>query len=53
MLTQKDLDELFAAIQNRTAFPEQDNFLRLGSQEGDPIATGAAIPFIRSFLDSI
>lgn len=52
-LTQKDLDELFAAIQNRTAFPEQDNFLRLGSQEGDPIATGAAIPFIRSFLDSI
>lgn len=52
-LTQEDLDRLFAALQARTAFPEQENFLRLGAQEADLIATGAAIPFIRSFLASV
>lgn len=52
-LTQEDLDRLFAAVQDRTAFPESENFLRLGVQEEDMIAAGAAIPFIRSFLDSI
>lgn len=52
-LTQEDLDQLFAAIQSRTAFPERENFLRLGVQENDIIATGAAIPLVRSFLTSI
>ena len=52
-LTQSDLDRLFAAIQVRTAFPENKNFLHLGVQEDDIIATGAAIPFVRSFLDSV
>lgn len=52
-LIQDDLDQLFAAIQSRTAFPERENFLRLGVQENDIIATGAAIPLVRSFLKSI
>lgn len=52
-LTQDDLNRLFAAVQARTAFPENDNFLRLGVQEEDIIATGAAIPLVRSFLVSI
>nr|MDE7246151.1 ROK family transcriptional regulator [Oscillospiraceae bacterium] len=52
-LTQDDLDRLFAAVETRTAFPENENFLRLGVQEDDIIATGAALPFIRSFLDSV
>lgn len=52
-LTQDDLDRLFAAVQARTAFPEGENFLYIGLQEDNIIATGAAIPFVRSFLDSV
>ena len=46
-LTQDDLDRLFAAVRTRTAFPESENFLRLGAQEDDIIAAGAALPFVR------
>jgi len=52
-LTEDDLTKLFAFIQLRSAFPESESFLRLGVQEEDVIATGAAISFIRSFLASI
>lgn len=52
-LLQDDLDRLFAVIQERTAFPESENFLRLGVQEDDIIATGAAIPFVCSFLGAV
>lgn len=52
-LMQDDLDRLFAVIQERTAFPENENFLRLGVQEDDIIATGAAIPFVCSFLGAV
>lgn len=52
-LTDEDLDELFSLIQKRTAFPENENFLRLGVQEKDVVAIGAAIPFIRDYLTSI
>ncbi|MCI9488195.1 MAG: hypothetical protein HFI64_14785 [Lachnospiraceae bacterium] len=52
-LTREDLARLFMAIQARTAFPESENFLRLGIQEQDAVAIGAAIPFVRSFLASI
>lgn len=52
-LTQDDLDRLFAVIQERTAFPESENFLYLGVQENDIIAAGAAISFVRSFLRSV
>ena len=52
-LTREDLARLFMAIQARTAFPESENFLRLGVQEQDAVAIGAAIPFVRSFLASI
>ena len=52
-LTRDDLDRLFAVIQERTAFPERENFLRLGTQENDIIAAGAAIPYVRSFLNAV
>lgn len=52
-LTDADLDQLFSFVQERTAFPETENFLRLGVQEKDVVAMGAAIPFINEFLSSI
>lgn len=52
-LTQQDLELLFSELQHRTAFPEQDSFLRIGVQENNAIASGAAVPFIRAFLDMI
>lgn len=52
-LTEDDLAMLFSLIQLRTAFPERENFLRLGVQEADVVAIGAAIPYIREFLSSI
>ena len=52
-LTKTDLDVLFSKVQERTAFPEQENFLLLGAQENNAVAAGAAIPFIRTFLSAI
>lgn len=52
-LTLQDIDTLFLKVQSRTAFPEQENFLRIGVQEDDAVASGAAIPFIRAFLDAV
>lgn len=52
-LTGEDLDRLFASIQSQTAFPESENFLRLGVQEENIVAAGAAVPFIRGFLSSV
>lgn len=52
-LTDADLELLFSLIQERTAFPENQNFLRLGVQEKDVVAIGAAIPFIQQYLHSI
>ena len=52
-LTGEDMNQLFSLIQERTAFPENENFLRLGVQEKDVVAIGAAIPFIDEYLCSI
>lgn len=52
-LEPEDLDLLFSLIQLRTAFPERENFLRLGVQEADVVAIGAAIPYVHKFLSSI
>lgn len=52
-LLQNDLDILFAQAQQRTAFPEKDNFLSIGVQEPDVVALGAAVPFLSDFLASI
>ncbi len=52
-LTKQDMDTLFSKLQNRTAFPEDENFIKIGVQENDAVASGAAIPFIRSFLETI
>ena len=52
-LTDEDLALLFSLIQLRTAFPEHESFLRLGVQENDVVAIGAAIPFIRAFLQDL
>lgn len=52
-LTDSDLNKLFERIKERSPFPEDDNFLRRGVQKRDAIATGAALPFIRQFLESV
>lgn len=52
-LRQEDLDRIFAAIRDRTAFPEGENFLRLSIRAPHLVSTGSAIPLIRSFLSSI
>lgn len=52
-LTEDDLTMIFSLIQLRTAFPERENFLRLGVQEADVVAIGAAIPYVREFLAAI
>ena len=52
-LIQQDIDTLFSKLQDRTAFPEEENFIRIGAQENNAVASGAAIPFIRTFLKTI
>lgn len=52
-LIQQDIDVLFSKLQNRTAFPEEENFICIGTQENNTVASGAAIPFIRTFLETI
>lgn len=52
-LTKQDIDVLFSKLQDRTAFPEEENFIRIGAQENNTVASGAAIPFIRTFLETI
>lgn len=52
-LIKQDIDALFSRVQDRTAFPEEENFICIGAQENNTIASGAAIPFIRTFLETI
>lgn len=52
-LTEEDLDRLFALIQLRTAFKEDENFLCIGVQEDNVVAAGAALPYIRDYLDAL
>lgn len=52
-LIKQDIDTLFSKLQNRTAFPEEENFIYIGAQENDTVASGAAIPFLRTFLRTI
>lgn len=52
-LIKQDIDMLFSKLQDRTAFPEEENFIRIGAQEDDAVAAGGAIPFIRTFLETI
>lgn len=52
-LEESDLRRLFALIQARTAFPEEESFLRQGAPVDDVVAVGAAIRWLRDFLDSV
>ncbi|MBD5560780.1 MAG: ROK family protein [Clostridia bacterium] len=52
-LTESDLNNLFERIKEYSPFPEDDNFLRTGVQKQDAIAAGAALPFVRQFLESV
>ena len=52
-LIKQDIDMLFSKLQDRTAFPEEENFIRIGAQEDDAVAAGGAIPFTRTFLETI
>lgn len=52
-LVEEDLEVLLKKVSDLTPFPEDENFLRIGEQKEDAIALGAALPFIREFLESI
>ena len=52
-LIKQDIDVLFSKLQDCTAFPEEENFIRIGAQENSSVASGAAILFIRTFLDTV
>ena len=52
-LIEQDIDALFSKLQERTAFPEEENFICIGTQENNAVAAGAAIPFVRTFLETI
>ena len=52
-LTDDDIEVLFGKIRERTPFPDDENFLRIGTRKRDAIACGAALPFIRQFLESV
>lgn len=52
-LIKQDIDVLFSELQDCTAFPEEENFICIGTQENNAVAAGAAIPFIRTFLEAI
>ncbi|CAJ1229360.1 NagC family transcriptional regulator [Levilactobacillus zymae] len=52
-INDQTLAQLKERIANLTAFPEDRPYLRLGSVLNHPVATGAAIPLMESFIESV
>ncbi len=52
-LTEADLELLFSLVQSRAAFTEEENYLRIGIPEKNVVAVGAALPYVRDFLDTL
>ncbi|MCI8814847.1 MAG: ROK family transcriptional regulator [Lachnospiraceae bacterium] len=52
-MKKEDFQSLHQIIQTLTAFPEEESFLLHGSPYPDSVATGAALKFIKGFLDGI
>lgn len=52
-ITDNDIDLLLSKIQKASAFPTDRHFISTASCAGIPIACGAALPYIRKFLESL
>lgn len=52
-LISEDLERLFMLVQQRSPFPEGENFLTIGVQEKELIASGAAVSYLAEFISQI
>lgn len=52
-ITEKDLQHLYDKIREETPFEEEDDFLSLAKMPKHNITLGAALPFIRKFLNTL
>ncbi|MHB8061933.1 MAG: ROK family protein [Ruminiclostridium sp.] len=52
-LTEEDIAGLHERVYVRTSFPNQKPFIRISSLPQDSVPIGAALPFLKSYLDSI
>lgn len=52
-ITKKDLQHLYDKIREETPFEEEDDFLSLAKMPKHNITLGAALPFIRKFLNTL
>lgn len=50
-ITEKDFQYLYKRIREQTPFEEEEDFLKLGKMPKHSITVGAALPYIRRFLD--
>ena len=51
-LLEEDLDRIYDAIEKMTPFEENRNYLQISKMPKHSITIGAALPYIREFLDS-
>lgn len=52
-MTEKDFQYLYDRIREQTPFEEESDFLTLGKMPKHSITVGAALPYIRRFLDAL
>lgn len=52
-LTKSHLDQINDLVKAISAFPEEDNNIFLGNLTQDAVAIGAALPFVKEFVNSI
>ncbi|ALV21869.1 ROK family transcriptional regulator [Carnobacterium antarcticum] len=50
--TEEDLVDLRHLVQEKNAFPESENLIFIGKLKNEAVATGAALTFVRPFLDT-
>ncbi|MCD8083067.1 MAG: ROK family protein, partial [Clostridiales bacterium] len=52
-ITEQELQYLYDKIREQTPFEEQADFLKIGKMPKHSITVGAALPYIRRFLDTL
>ncbi|MVB09496.1 N-acetylmannosamine kinase [Caprobacter fermentans] len=52
-ITKDDIDSLHERVFSRTAFPNPQPFIKISNAPADNVAVGAALPYIRRYLDSV
>ena len=50
-ITQKDIEQIYDEISRMTPFPEVRDYIYISKMPKHNITIGAALPFIRAFLD--